>query len=261
MAKILVVEGNTPEVDAATRAVGDGPAAEVYASVLDRLAPGHAYEIIRPSFPEFDIGRLCFETVDGVVFTGSGVQWSAVDREAATHRAVMEAALGSGLPVIGSCYGLQLGAAVLGARIRANPKGSELGVARRIRVTEAGAGHQIHAGRAPVFDCVCIHRDEVEEAPTGAVVTATNGHSTVQAMVYERDGVRFWGMQYHPELEYDFVVRIIERGRRQGPFAEGVVPDEPPAPEVLDFRRRTVELANWLARLAAEPDGAEAARA
>ena len=43
-----------------------------------------------------------------------------------------------GLPVFGSCYGMQLGVAVLGGRLYANPSGLEIAIARDIRLSDAG---------------------------------------------------------------------------------------------------------------------------
>ena len=54
-------------------------------------------------------------------------------------------------------------------------------------------------GRREVFDVVCMHRDDVTRAPDGAVVTATNDHTEIQAFAYESGDVSFWGVQYHPE--------------------------------------------------------------
>lgn len=270
MATVLVVEGNTPEIVARMRAEGRVPSAENYAAVLTRLAPGLATRIVRPSFPAFRLSDMTLGDAAGVVFTGSGVHWSADAPEAADHRAVMEHVLAAGLPVIGSCYGVQLGAVVLGGRVRWSPNGTELPIARAIRLTDAGRTHALHAGRAAVFDCPCIHRDEVFDLPPGAILTATNDHSAVQAMAVERGGVRFWGMQYHPEMTLADVARSMARGKGAvmdatpgGKTPDPAIPDwiavsEAPeahpglaarravAPEVLAFHARTVELANWL---------------
>ena len=77
-----------------------------------------------------------WEKVDGVIFTGAGVNWSASDDEARPVRDVMAKALATGKPVFGSCYGLQVGVAVIGGEVGANPEGPELAVARDIHVLD-----------------------------------------------------------------------------------------------------------------------------
>lgn len=278
MTRILVVEGNSPEIHACALKAGWTPAAENYAAVLGALAPGLETRITRPLFPGHAPEAVVLDDLDGVVFTGSGVAWSADAPEVAGLRRMMERALGAGLPVLGSCFGLQLGVVVLGGRVRTSPAGDELPIARAIRLTEAGQRHPFHAGRAPVFDCPCIHRDEVAGLPAGAVLTATNDHSAVQAMVCEQGGVRYWAVQYHPEMALAEIARIMrcsrgavtdsETDKGDDPvIADYIAASEDPAanadalarhriaPEVVEFAARTAELANWLAAI-----GATAAR-
>jgi GMP synthase (glutamine-hydrolysing) len=145
--------------------------------------------------------------VDGIILTGSGVNWSVDAPEAASLRDAMVPVLDAGVPIWGSCNGLQLAAVVLGGAVGASPNGQELGLARDMILTEAGADHAMMAGRAKGFAVPCLHRDEVQRLPDGAVLLAGNAHSPVQAMAYEQGGVRFWGTQYHPEMSPSSVAR------------------------------------------------------
>lgn len=280
MACILVVEGNTPDLAEAVVAVGCRRAAEQYAAVLEALAAAGGVtletEILRPYFPENDVDGVTLDAFDGVALTGSGVDWSADDARAAPFLRLLERAFAAGVPVLGSCWGLQVGAVVLGGAVGQGARGLELGVARHVRLTPAGAVHALHAGRRPVFDVPCIHRDEVTAVPTGAVVTAENDHSAVQAMVYEAGSVRFWGMQYHPELGPEDTLGYLLRNDDAAVAALGLFRDRAdlmaavedmrrlaadPAGEralawryglqrdVLDPTARQVELANWLVEI------------
>jgi GMP synthase (glutamine-hydrolysing) len=83
---------------------------------------------------------------------------------------------------------LQLAAAALGGRVRTNPRGREIGVARGVALTEAGRGHPMLAGRPAVFEALCFHLDEVEAPPPGAEVLAGNAMSAVQAMALRTPG-------------------------------------------------------------------------
>jgi len=66
-----------------------------------------------------------------------------------------------GIPAFGSCRGLQLMTAALGGDVRLNPNGREVGVARRIYATESGRDHDMLRGKAPAYDAICVHEDEV----------------------------------------------------------------------------------------------------
>ncbi|WP_421701723.1 type 1 glutamine amidotransferase [Aliiroseovarius sp.] len=187
---ILIVESNSPEITAGRLA------ATPFVETLAALDPRIGTRIVAP----YEAPLEEVEGVDGIIFTGSGVNWSVDAPEAAPLRDAMELALGAGAPIWGSCNGLQLAALVLGGAVGASPKGQELGLARDMTLTDAGAGHAMMAGRAAGFAAPCLHRDEVQRLPEGAQLLAGNDHSPVQAMVYEQGGVRFWGTQYHPEM-------------------------------------------------------------
>ncbi len=208
---------------------------------------------------------------DGIAWTGSPM--SAYDDDPKVRRQVefARAAFDSGVPCFGSCWGMQVMCVALGGKVRKNPKGAELGVARGIVLTEAGRAHPMYDGKDSVFDALCVHQDEVCDLPQGAALLAGNRMSAVQA-VSVQDGTRsFWGVQYHPE--YDLLqigamfrrsaARFVERGlaaseadahafaadlltlhadpaRRDLAWKYGLSED------IVDADRHRVEFANWL---------------
>src|SRR5215469_9451795 len=137
---------------------------------------------------------------DGVMIPGSPLH--AYDKAPAVTRQIefVRAAFAAGVPVWGSCWGLQLATVALGGSVRRNPRGRELPIARSISLTEAGQAHPLFASRPLVFDALCSHLDEIETLPSNAEVLAANKLSSVQAMVVRnRRGDGFVGTQYHPE--------------------------------------------------------------
>jgi GMP synthase (glutamine-hydrolysing) len=175
------------------------------------------------------------------------------------------------VPAFGSCWGLQLMTAALGGTVHLNPKGREIGVARRIAPTEAGRRHALFDGKSGPFDALCSHEDEVETLPSGAELLASNAVSSVQAMAI-RDGERsFWGVQYHPEFDFSAVAAIIAY-RAQRHLDEGLARSTAEVntivsdfhglaqdaarkdlawkyglhADVLDPKVRTAEFGNWL---------------
>ncbi len=193
MITILIVEGNTPELLAAGKS-----AASFFLKTFQALDPTLTLKVVCPYAGPVDAG--VYDDVQGIVHTGSGVDWATNAPEAAPLRAEMERTFAQNRPVWGSCNGLQLAACVLGGDVGASPNGYEIGPARNITRSEAGAAHAMMAGRADGWAVPCVHRDEVQKLPQGATLIAGNSHSPVQAMVYEANGVDFWGTQYHPEM-------------------------------------------------------------
>ena len=217
---IIVVEANTPERIQASKARGLPSMASAYCAALRRIVPELACRTVAPHAGD----TLDTEHASGIVFTGSTEDFAPSDPIAAPQRAAMEVALASGLPVFGSCNGMQLGALVLGGHLETSPT-FELGLAREITLTETGRAHPMFAGKPPIFAAPALHRDRVAKLPDNAVLLAGNDHSPIQAFAYERDSIRFWGTQYHPELTLDQVADIF--AAREGIFdqAYDLVPD------------------------------------
>jgi len=257
MLTILILESNTPQMVDDNRANGWAISADHYAAALKANAPDLQIRVAEPYRKPLTSADL--DGADGVVFTGSGVNWSTDAPEAALLRDAGELVFNTGLPTIGSCNGLQLATTLLGGAVGASPKGMELGLARDIEFTTKGRLHPMMQGRRDGFCVPCVHRDEVQRLPDDAVLIAGNAHSPVQAMAYHANGVDFWGMQYHPELPTAVIADYVQD--RDSLFSKGanlaadlcVAETDMDAAMRLgctpgDLRApvRTTELANWL---------------
>jgi len=100
-----------------------------------------------------------------------------------------------GIPVLGICYGLQLGCEAFGGRVR--PVSSrEYGRATMVVRDHADLFH----GLADEITVWMSHGDQVEELPADFVSlgsTATCAHAAVR-----HEGGAFWGLQFHPEVTH-----------------------------------------------------------
>jgi GMP synthase (glutamine-hydrolysing) len=271
--RILVVDGNTRDTDDAHVAAGGKPTGEHYARVLQSLRGDIECIVAHPARTQSAAlpSGVDLASFDGVAWTGSALNVyldvPAVRAQIELARAVFE----TGVPQFGSCWGLQVAAVAAGGRVHPNPRGRELGFARRIVVTDAGAVHPMLRGRPAPFDAIAVHMDEIAEMPAGSTVLAGNGVSAVQAAEIRHKAGVFWGTQYHPEYDLNeiatVIVRYAERLVDAGFFTDmtaltGFVSDlrclhANPArkdlawrygidEDVLDPTRRHVELARWL---------------
>ena len=261
MPKVLVVEGNPPELALACKRSTGGTPAERYADALREVEATLEFGFASPYFSDHDLSAIDFSAYDGMAITGSGVEWSAADDRAAPFWRICEAAFASGTPVLGSCWGMQVGAVVLGGTAEAGPNGVEPGFARAIRPTD----HPMHAGRRDSFDVIAMHRDDVTKAPEGAVVTATNDHTAIQAFAYEKADADLWAVQYHPECTVADVgywfgrdsaasgdAKRARAGREIARIAEDPILHASAAAkhrvgiDILDRSYHLTELRNWL---------------
>ena len=209
---------------------------------------------------------------DGVIIPGSPLH--IYDPSACVTRQIdfARAAFAAGVPVWGSCSGLQLAIVALGGLVRRNPRGRELPIARAITLTEAGRVHPLLASRPPIFDALCSHIDEIETLPPNSQVLAANELSAIQAIATQTPWRgSFLGTQYHPEHTLAVSAALIEM-RATELVEEGFATEpseivaiaadyraldaEPTrrdliwrygiASEIMDPVRRTTEIGNWL---------------
>ncbi|MBV8506877.1 MAG: type 1 glutamine amidotransferase [Alphaproteobacteria bacterium] len=209
---------------------------------------------------------------DAVMFPGSPLH--IYDPTPCVRRQIdfARAAFATGVPVWGSCWGLQLATVALGGSVQRNPRGRELPIARAITLTEAGRAHSLFASRPAVFDALCSHLDEIETLPPNSEVLAANEVSAIQAIAAQTlSRGSFHGTQYHPEHTLAVSAALVEmRATELVEEGFGTAPSEIAriaahyraldaeptrrdliwrygiASEIIDPIRRTTEIRNWL---------------
>ncbi|MDP4002047.1 type 1 glutamine amidotransferase [Methylobacterium sp. NEAU K] len=275
MLRLLSADGNDRAARERHVTATGRTSAESYAVVVQDLAPEAACRLVSPA----DAGAALpqgLSDFDGLIFTGSTLKVSEGTPAVTRQLDLMRAALGAGLAVFGSCWGVQVAATVAGGRAAENPRGPEYGFARSITPTQEGRTHPLLAGRPAVWDALAIHSDAVLEPPPGARVLAGNRLLGVQAIEIRHGAGWFWGTQYHPELDLDELAAmlrlcdtaIVEAGLAADPRVVATYADEVAAlqkgdpetvrrlawrhglgPEVLEADLRRREIGNFLARL------------
>jgi GMP synthase (glutamine-hydrolysing) len=224
--RLLVIEGNSPQTLADHMAVGGTAASKGYSDLLRELLPGAEVDICYPGDPAALLPEgASLEGYDGITITGSSLHVYNAGPEVMRQIELVRAALKTGTPLFGSCWGLQVITAAAGGSVRKNPKGREIGFGRGIRLTEAGRKHPMYAGKLDVFNAPTVHLDEVEALAPGTTVLATNAVSDVQSAEIRTNGSVAWAVQYHPEYPLREVAAIVRRiGTRL--IEEGFFADE-----------------------------------
>jgi len=270
--RFLVIEGNSPQTMAEHVAAGGIPASKGYSDLLRELVPGTIVDICYPGDPAASLpAGEALEGYDGIAITGSALHVYNGGPEVMRQVDLVKAALGTGTPLFGSCWGLQVITAAAGGSVRKNPKGREIGFGRGIRLTEAGRKHPMYVGKLDVFNAPTVHLDEVEVLPAGTTVLASNAMSSVQAVEIRTNGSVAWAVQYHPEYPLRELAAIVRRiGTRligEGFFANeqdmisfaqdlDALDHDPRckrlswrhgiSQNVLDVKLRVSEVANWI---------------
>ncbi len=207
--KFLVVDGYAKKARDELAAGGAAVAGDLYAEMLTGVSPGSDADIVYPSDPgaELPAGES-LEGYDAVVWTGCSL---TVFDDVPEVRAQIEFArqcYKAGIPAFGSCWAAQIAVVAAGGQCAKNPKGREMGIARKITLTPEGRAHPLYEGKADVFDGFISHDDEITELPDCAVRLAGNAFTHVQSVSVDFDGGTFWGLQYHPEYNLHEMARL-----------------------------------------------------
>lgn len=273
MKRLLLMEGNVAERRARARELGVRSSSEIYAAAIAAHHPDLALDVVNAADPDWAIpeGRTLGDYA-GFVATGSALHAYDSDFAVTNQIALMTAAAEAGLPIFGSCWGLQIAAVAAGGTVEYHPRGREVGFARKIVPNDAGRAHPMFAGKTDAFDAPCIHYDEVTRLPDGATLLASNRHSRVQAAVIPLANSEVWAVQYHPEFDAAHLAHIYtlyaddmvsggffaDAGELQAYAAKlKALSDHPDDAglawqlgvddDITDDRRRRMEILNWIA--------------
>ncbi|TCS63434.1 type 1 glutamine amidotransferase [Varunaivibrio sulfuroxidans] len=209
--RILVVDGYPKDHRAELTECAMTVAAELYVAMLRRCHPGVATEVLFPSDPDAALpSGAAIGDYDGVAWTGCSL--NVYDDDPRVHRQITlaRAAFAAGVPSFGSCWAAQIAVVAAGGSVAANPRGREMGVARKIALTAEGRAHPMYVGKPSVFDGFISHVDEITHVAPGTQVLASNAFTRVQAVSVNYARGTFWSVQYHPEYDLRQMARLTQ---------------------------------------------------
>lgn len=207
--RFLVVDGYAREGREGLAAGGATPAGPLYEKMLKACHPGAEVDIVYPADPDASLPQgAAVGQYDGIAWTGSSLTIHSDDPQVTPQIAFAREAFANQVPSFGSCWAAQIAVVAAGGRCAENPRGREMGFARKIQLTPEGRGHPLYAGKKTVFDAFISHEDEVTHLPPGGVLLASNDFSAVQAVAVTHKGGSFWGLQYHPEYDLHEFARL-----------------------------------------------------
>lgn len=258
--KLLIVEGNNAETRAQRQAFGIKPYHLLFKEMLHFLIPTAHAEVV---FPADGFKALPTATqltkYNGILWTGSSLSITENIPSVTDQLDFAETIFESGIPLYGSCWGLQVATTVAGGKVARGSKGLEFGIADDITLTEPALKSPFFTKRKSNYAALCIHFDEVVKIPENAVVLAKNSHSEVQAMVFDYKKSSFFGVQYHPEFKSSDMAKItsllsgklIDNGRFTSvadveEFVIRLVEEKDLPQEIVDYKLHTQEIGAWL---------------
>jgi len=209
--KLLIVEGNTKEENLNFNNAGCVSQSENFKQHIRSLDPNSEIDIIEP-VNDNSISKIIpsLKKYDGIILTGSTLRIEDNSDEVKKHIEFVKTCFKHDKRIFAACWGLQVAVTAAGGKCRVAPKGVHVGIAYDIELTNEGKKHKLYSSKPHKFTTPAFNYDEVEIPPNNAVVLASNKINKFEALHFTVGNSEIWGLQYHPEIPYDYMIKLIK---------------------------------------------------
>ena len=209
--KLLIVEGNTKEENSNFNKAGCVPQSENFKQHVKMFEPNCEIDIVEPG-DDSAISKIItsLKKYDGIILTGSTLRINDESNEVKKHINFVKTCFKHEKKIFAACWGLQIAATAAGGKCRVAPSGPHVGIAYDIELTDEGKKHKLYSSKPHKFTTPAFNYDEVEIPPNNAVVLASNKINKFEALHFTVGNSEIWGLQYHPEIPYDYMIKLIK---------------------------------------------------
>ena len=209
--KLLIVEGNTKEENSNFNKAGCVPQSENFKQHVKMLEPNCEIDIVEPG-DDSTISKIIdsLKKYDGIILTGSTLRIDDFSNEVKKHIDFAKTCFKHEKKIFAACWGLQITVNAAGGKCRVAPSGPHVGIAYDIELTNEGKKHKLYSSKPHKFTTPAFNYDEVEIPPNNAVVLASNKINKFGALHFTVGNSEIWGLQYHPEIPYDYMIKLIK---------------------------------------------------
>ena len=256
---ILIVEGNTEEENLKFQKLSNQPQSFNFRNNISQLGAGSVIEIVTPSTKN-EASKFIPELnkYDGIIWGGSTLNIYEDKPEIRRQLEFAKKIFEFEKKVLAICWGLQLISTAAGGQVKKSTTGTQVGIAVDIELTDNGINHPVYKSKSQKFNTPAYNFDEVVVPPNNSIHLAKNKTNKIQGLTFKAGLCDVWGLQYHPEIHYDYMVTLIkdrkEKLIRKKCFATNEEIDEhikfiEKEKESLNDDFRLLEVKNWLDNL------------
>ena len=209
--KLLIVEGNTKEENSNFNKAGCVSQSENFKQHVKMFESNCEINIVEPG-DDSAISKIIasLKKYDGIILTGSTLRIDDFSNEIKKHINFVKTCFKHEKKIFAACWGLQIAATAAGGKCRVAPSGPHVGIAYDIELTGEGKKHKLYSSKPHKFTTPAFNYDEVEIPPNNAVVLASNKINKFEALHFTVGNSEIWGLQYHPEIPYDYMIKLIK---------------------------------------------------
>ena len=210
MKKILIVEGNLKEENQDFIDAGIPTHTESLKESISYFTNNLDIDVANPSSDQ-DISKKVkdLNKYDGLIWGGSSLNIYNDTIEIRRQLDFMKECQKKIKKILAICWGMQVAVTAAGGLVKKCDKGSHRGIAYNIEINQYGANHQIYKDKQKKFNTPAFNFDEVVTVPEGATILSSNQINNIQGLNFKINSSNVWGIQYHPEIPYEKMIRLI----------------------------------------------------
>ena len=208
---ILICEGNTPEEDKIFQEVGIPTHTESLKESLDYYNQNLKIDVLNPCL-KLDLNEIAskLRKYDGLIWGGSSLNIYNDTPEIRRQISFMKKCFENVKKILAICWGMQVAVTAAGGEVKKGINGSHIGIANDIELTNEGLNNPLYKDKKSKFNTPAFNFDEVVTLPIGAIHLASNKINKIQGLNFKNGISEIWGLQYHPEITYEKMIKIIQ---------------------------------------------------
>tara|TARA_B110000003_G_scaffold224390_1_gene224944 strand:- start:1225 stop:2016 length:792 start_codon:yes stop_codon:yes gene_type:complete len=254
---ILICEGNTPQEGKIFQEVGIPTHTESLKESLFYYNKNLDIEVLNPCL-ELDLNTIIpkLKKYNGLIWGGSSLNIYNDTIEIRRQISFMKECFKNVKKILAICWGMQVAVTAAGGEVKKGEKGSHIGIANDIQLTQKGLDNLFYKDKNKKFNTPAFNFDEVVTLPNNAIHLASNKINKIQALYFDYGVSKIWGLQYHPEITYKKMIDIIKFRKDKFINQKNRFKDEEEIYEHINFiekemkisekNSRMIELKNWL---------------
>jgi|TARA_B100001079_G_scaffold84170_1_gene72390 GMP synthase (glutamine-hydrolysing) len=264
--KLLIVEGNTKEENSNFIQAGCCPQSENFSQHIRIYEPNSEMDIVEPCNDDDCISKVIssLKKYNGIILTGSTLRINKNCKSVRKQIEFVKKCLEHRNYFFAACWGLQVTVTAAGGKCRVAPNGAHTGIAQNIELTEAGKKHKLYYSKPQKFTAPAFNFDEVEIPPKNSVLLASDTINKFGAIHFTAGNSEIWGLQYHPEIPYSYMIKLLKHRKKRLLDAKTFKNEEEINQHIDLITKeesttndisRTLELKNWLGYLRTKING------
>ena len=208
---LLICEGNTPEEGKIFQDVCIPTHTESLKESLSYYNKDLKIDVLNPCL-ELELNKIVpnLNKYDGLIWGGSSLNIYNDTPEIRRQIFFMKECFKNVKKILAICWGMQVAVTAAGGEVKRGIKGSHIGIANDIELTNDGLNNLLYKDKKNKFNTPAFNFDEVVTTPTGTIHLASNKINKIQGLNFKTGISEIWGLQYHPEITYEKMVAIIK---------------------------------------------------